>query len=128
MQVLWCAGTNVGPDRLITYRKNNGTSLCFKARLSANPIDMKMSFYSHANDTHFHKKGFSLSLVFKVRVFVTLSVKYINELIRSEYCSCLFVVVVRNGNVTRSQFNKTLTSVAIVLWSENKSYTSKLHL
>ena len=123
MQVLWCAGRNVGPDRLITYRKNRGTSLCFKARLSANPIDMKMSFYSH-----FHKKGFSLSLVFKVRVFGPLSVKYVNELIRSEYCSCLCVVVVRNGNVTRSQFNKTLTSVAIVLWSENKSYTSKLHL
>ena len=108
--------------------KTMGTSLCFKARLSANPIDMKMSFYSHANDTHFHKKGFSRSLVFKVRVFVTLSVKYVNELIRSEYCSCLFVVVVRNGNVTRSQFNKTLTSVATVLGSENNSYTSKLHL
>ena len=107
--------------------KTMGTSLCFKARLSANPIDMKVSFYSHTNDTSFHKKGFSLSLVFKVRVFVTLSVKYVNELIRSEYCSCLCVVVVRNGNVTRSQFNKTLTSVAIVLWSEN-SYTSKLHL
>ena len=104
--------------------KTMGTSLCFKARLSANPIDMKMSFYSHANDTHFHKKGFSHSLVFKVRVFVTLSVKYVNKLIRS----CLFVVVVRNGNVTRSQFNKTLTSVAIVLWSENNSYTSKLYL
>ena len=108
--------------------KTMGTSLCFNGRLSANPIDMKMSFYSHANDTHFHKKGFSLSLVFKVRVFVTLSVKYVNELIRSEYCSCLFVVVVRNGNVTRSQFNKTLTSVATVLGSENNSYTSKLHL
>ena len=43
-------------------------SLCFKPRLSANPIDMKMIFYSHANETHFHEKGFALSLVLKVRV------------------------------------------------------------
>lgn len=72
--------------------KTMGTSLCFKARLSANPIDMKMSFYSQANDTHFHKKGFSLGLVFKVRIFGPLPVKYVNELIRSvlflPFCSC----------------------------------------
>ena len=115
--------------RTITYRKNNGNKPLFQSEAKCESyIDMKMSFYSHANDTHFHKKGFSLSLVFKVRVFVTLSVKYVNELIRSEYCSCLFVVVVRNGNVSRSHFNKTLTSVATVLGSENNSYTSKLHL
>ena len=29
---------------------------------------MKMIFHSHANKTHFHKKGFALSLVLKVRV------------------------------------------------------------
>ena len=29
--------------------------------------DMKMIFYSHANKTHFQKKGFVLSLVLKVR-------------------------------------------------------------
>ena len=34
-------------------------------------IDMKMSFYSHANETHLHKKDFALSLVLKVRVFGT---------------------------------------------------------
>ena len=33
---------------------------------------MKMSFNSHANKTHFHKKGFVLCLVFKVRIFGTL--------------------------------------------------------
>ena len=32
---------------------------------------MKMIFYSHANKTHFHIKGFALSLVWKVRVFKT---------------------------------------------------------
>ena len=30
---------------------------------------MKMIFYSQANKTHSHKKGFALSLVLKVRAF-----------------------------------------------------------
>ena len=29
---------------------------------------MKIIFYSHANKTHYHKKGFALRLVSKVRV------------------------------------------------------------
>ena len=32
---------------------------------------MKLSFCSHANETHLHKKDFALSLVLKVRVFGT---------------------------------------------------------
>ena len=32
---------------------------------------MKLISYSHANEAHYHKKGFALSLVFKVRVFGT---------------------------------------------------------
>ena len=31
-------------------------------------IDMKIGFYSHANKTLFHERGFALSLVLKVRV------------------------------------------------------------
>ena len=31
-------------------------------------IDKKTTFYSHVTKTHFHKKGFALSLVSKVRV------------------------------------------------------------
>ena len=42
-------------------------SLSVKARLSANPL----IFYSHANKTHFHKKGFVLYIILKVRVFGT---------------------------------------------------------
>ena len=38
--------------------------LCMKTRLSAQP-----SFWSHANKTHFHKKGCALGLVLKVKVF-----------------------------------------------------------
>ena len=34
-------------------------------------IGMKMGFYSQANKTHFHKKGFALNLVLKVKVFGT---------------------------------------------------------
>ena len=41
-------------------------SLCFKVRLGA-----KMGFYSLAHKTHFHKKGFALSLILKVRDFGT---------------------------------------------------------
>ena len=32
---------------------------------------MKMTFYYHANKTHFHNKGFALGLVLRVRVFGT---------------------------------------------------------
>ena len=32
---------------------------------------MNIIFYSRANKTHFHKKGFALSLVLKARVFGT---------------------------------------------------------
>ena len=32
---------------------------------------MKMIFNTHANKTHFHKKGFAFRLVLKVRVFGT---------------------------------------------------------
>ena len=31
-------------------------------------IDMKMFFYSHANQTPFHKRGFALSLILKMNV------------------------------------------------------------
>ena len=32
---------------------------------------MEMIFHSHANKTHFHKKGCALDLILKVRVFGT---------------------------------------------------------
>ena len=34
----------------------------FQSEAKCEAIDMKMSFYSHANKTHFHKKSFPLSL------------------------------------------------------------------
>ena len=43
----------------------------FRSEAKSKAIDVKMNFYSHVNKTHFHKKGFALSLVLKVRVLVT---------------------------------------------------------
>ena len=43
----------------------------FQSETKCAAIDMKMVFYSNANKTHFHMKGFALSLVLKVRVFET---------------------------------------------------------
>ena len=40
----------------------------FQTQAKCKAIDMKIILYSHANKTHFHKKGFALSLVLKVRV------------------------------------------------------------
>ena len=38
-------------------------SPCFKARLNEKPVIwVKMNFFSHANKTHFDKKGFALTL------------------------------------------------------------------
>ena len=34
-------------------------------------FDTEMIFHSHANKTHFHKKGCALGLILKVRVFGT---------------------------------------------------------
>ena len=43
--------------------------LCFKATLSATEaIDMKILFNSHANKTHFHNKGFVISLVLALKL------------------------------------------------------------
>ena len=43
----------------------------FRSEAKCEAIDMKMSFNCDANKTHFHNKGFTLSLVLKVRFFGT---------------------------------------------------------
>ena len=42
-----------------------------KSEAKCEAIDMKMIFNYDANKTHFHKKGFALSLVLKVRFLGT---------------------------------------------------------
>ena len=43
----------------------------FQSEAKCVAIDMKMIFYYEANKTHFHNKGFALSLVLKVKFFGT---------------------------------------------------------
>ena len=40
----------------------------FQSEAICKAIDMRMFFYSHANQTPFHKGGFALNLVSKVNV------------------------------------------------------------
>ena len=43
----------------------------FQSEAKCEAIDMKMIFNYDANKTHFHNKGFALSLVLRVRFFGT---------------------------------------------------------
>ena len=43
----------------------------FQSEAKCEAIDVKMIFNYDANKTHFHNKGFALSLVLKVRCFGT---------------------------------------------------------
>ena len=47
---------------------------------------MKIIFHSHATKTHLYKKGFTLSLVLKVRVFATRKwyIKSVRDSIRKK--------------------------------------------
>ena len=59
-------------------------------------FDMEIIFHSHANKTHFHKKGFAPSLILKVRVFGTrkwpMGLKWLQErLIQSLACRAVLL-------------------------------------
>ena len=43
----------------------------YQYEVKCSAFDIQMIFHSHANKTHFHKKGFALGLNLKVRVFGT---------------------------------------------------------
>ena len=45
----------------------------FQSEAKCETINMKMSFHSHANKTLSNEKGFTLSIVLKVRIFGTIS-------------------------------------------------------
>ena len=48
----------------------------FQSEAKCEAIDMKMIFNYDANKTHFHNKGFALSLVLKVRFFWNTEMAY----------------------------------------------------
>ena len=41
----------------------------YQNEVKCSAFDMEMIFHSHANKTHFYKKGCALGLILKVRVF-----------------------------------------------------------
>ena len=43
----------------------------YQNEVNCSAFDMEIIFHSHANKTHFHKKGCALRLILKVRVFGT---------------------------------------------------------
>ena len=47
--------------------------LCIETRSSAQPLTDENDIHSHANKTHYHKKGCALGLTLKVRTFGTRS-------------------------------------------------------
>ena len=59
-----CTGISIGHFRV--PKKSH-----FQSEAKCEAIDMKMIFNYDANKTHFHNKGFALSLVLKVRFFGT---------------------------------------------------------
>ena len=63
-EILWVIHGQIGHFRV-------PPGLRSKTRLSAQPLIRKWFFYSHANKTHYHKKGCALGLILKVRVFET---------------------------------------------------------
>ena len=64
------------PNDRFTYSFTNMPFLSYPGPLYQNEVkcstfDMKIIFHSHANKTHFHKKGCALGLILKVKVFGT---------------------------------------------------------
>ena len=69
-------------------------------------FDMEMIFDSHANKTHFHKKGCELGLILKVRVFGTRKWPILN--IRSINSSLLASIILYHyKNTLRRAWDKT---------------------
>ena len=64
-------------------------SVFIKARLNTEPFDLKTNSYSDANKTRFHKNGFALSFVLKVRVFAELIVAPY-DVVRAQFAPSFF--------------------------------------
>ena len=61
---------------------------------------MEIIFHSHANKTHFHKKGFAPSLILKVRVFGTRKWPIILlNLEHSLNSAVIFAIFQSSGNI-----------------------------
>ena len=70
----------------------------FQSKTNCEAIDMKMSFNSHAKKTRFHRKGFALSLVLKVRVFGS----------RKWPVGHLRYIKIQHDSVSKNKLNETI--------------------
>ena len=65
---------------------------------------MMMMFYSHANKTPFHGKGFALSFVLKARVFLELG----NNLLEKTQKKAIKAPVIVIGQLTANRCTTTI--------------------
>ena len=59
-----------------------GPKPLFQSEAKCETTDMKMSFHSHANKTLSNEKGFTLSIVLKVRIFGTIIIFFFTGTLR----------------------------------------------
>ena len=64
----WLTNKDTNDSQLDKPFPNSPGPLCQNG-VKCSAFDMEMIFNSHANKTHFHKKGCALGLILKVRVF-----------------------------------------------------------
>ena len=65
---------NITTDHAITYTNRpfpSSPGPLFQNEGRCSIFDMEIIFHSHANKTHFHKKGCAPSLILKARLFGT---------------------------------------------------------
>ena len=53
----------------------------YQNEVKCSAFDMEIIFHSHANKTHFHKKGCAPSLILKVRVFGTRKWPIVSQIV-----------------------------------------------
>ena len=76
------------------FRSSSGPLYQNEVKCSA--FDMEMNVHSHANKTHFHKKGCALGLILKVKVFGTrkwliCNVNVLNGIFPLIVCFCFCI-------------------------------------
>ena len=76
---------------------------------------MEMIFHSHANKTHFHKKGCALGLILKVRVFGTRKWPMRAGRLRGWSQGQLRLYVEKNHVVTKPRYSERILSVPLTL-------------
>ena len=81
----------------------------YQNEVKCSAFEMEMIFHSHANKTHFHKKGCALGLILKVRVFGTRKwpIRHF-EVARETGTRCLSKYIV--GLFWRTHFNMAANS------------------